>query len=134
MPWKKKSKPFLVTIVTEDEAKNTPYPYVFVEVDGTVRELHISERNHLETPFHPTDGSRPYVKNSFRQRNALGSMKGYCLRSRIPPHLTIIDPPEKDPTLLTEEEIINLEIESSREQGFELVDKEHGKLIFRRRK
>ena len=131
---RKKSRPLSAVIVSEDEAKTVPYPFVFVEDDGTVRELHAGERKHLEAPFHPADGSRPHVKNSFEQKNTVGSMKGYCLRSKIPSHLVIHDSPEEDPTALSEKEVIDHEIRLSSEQGFEFVKNEGSKLTFRRKK
>lgn len=133
MFWKK-SKLSLAAIVSENEAKTVPYPYVYVEKDGTVRELHASEHKHLETPFYPTDGSRPYVKNSYNQKNAVGSMRGYCLRSKIPSHIKIDDSPTEDPITLSKQELIEHEINISEEQGFELIKDEEGKLTFQRKK
>ena len=133
MFWKRKSKSLLFAIVSESDAKTTPYPFVYVEKDGTVRELHASERKHLETPFYPTDGSRPYVKNSLNQKNALGDMSGYCLRSKIPSRVVIYNPPTEDPTILHEQELFEDTIKLAKEHGFELVE-EDGKSTFRRKK
>jgi hypothetical protein len=133
MFWKK-SKPPLSLIVSEKEAKTIPYPYVHVEDDGTVRELHANERKNLETPFHPADGSRPHVKNSYNQKNAVGSMRGYCLRSKIPSSTVINDPPAEYPSTWSEQEVIEHLIKLSKEQGFEPIKDEEGKLIFQRKK
>jgi hypothetical protein len=133
MFWKN-SKSLLVAIVSERDAKKIPYPFVYVEKDGTVRELHASERKHLETTFHPADGSRPYVKNSYNQKNLVASMRGYCLRSKIPSHIVIYGPPIQDPTVLSKEELIEYEINLSKAQGFDLINNEDGKLTFQRKK
>jgi hypothetical protein len=61
-------------------------------------------------------------------------MRGYCLRSKIPSHIAIHDPPAEDPTALSEQEIIDHEIRLSREQGFELIKNEGSKLTFGRKK
>jgi hypothetical protein len=132
MFWKRNKKSSLFAIVSESEAKTIPYPYVYIEKDGTVRELHASERKHLETPYYPTDGSRPYVKNSYHKKMKEGDMRGYCLRSKIPSHVVIHDPPIKDPTVLSEQEFLEYEIELAKEHGFEYIE-EDGKIIFQRK-
>jgi uncharacterized membrane protein YukC len=35
------------------------FEYIFVEDDGTARELDSNEREYLERNFHPADGARP---------------------------------------------------------------------------
>ena len=71
-------------VVSPEEAKAVPYPYVYVENDGSVRELHAEERAYLEEPFHPTDGGQPYVKWRYRSRDGWGDLQGYCQRSKVP--------------------------------------------------
>ena len=44
------------SIVPEEQSKLDPYPFVFVEDDGSVRELHAAERLYLETPFEEPTG------------------------------------------------------------------------------
>jgi preprotein translocase subunit SecD len=36
-----------------------PHPYVYVNAEGTARELHANERQYLETEFRPGDGAQP---------------------------------------------------------------------------
>ena len=135
MLWKKNKKTQMFAIVSEIDAKTIPYLYVYVEKDGEVRELHSSERKYLETPFYPTDGSRPYVKNSYNQKNAIGSIRGYCLRSKIPSSVVISAPPTKGPIVVfSREKFIEHEIKLNEERGFELIKEEDGKLTFRRKK
>ena len=45
---------------------------LYVEVDGTARELHADERAYLETDFEGGDGARPYVKSKYEQRDGSG--------------------------------------------------------------
>jgi hypothetical protein len=40
------------------------YPYVYVNADGTARELHPSEQKYLETEFKGGGGAAPYVKRA----------------------------------------------------------------------
>lgn len=76
-------------VVNENESKQRPYPYVYVLRDGSVRELTKDEREYLETPFHPADGARPYVKNGYYSKDGWGSIQGFCARYQIPTNITI---------------------------------------------
>lgn len=87
------------TIVSQTEAKQVPYPYVYVNHDGSVRELRPGERTFLETPFLPGDGGRPAIKHSYSSQNGWGSIRGFCKRSNIPSTVEIqqTDPVDADP-------------------------------------
>jgi hypothetical protein len=75
-------------LVTAEEAKADPYPYVYVERDGTARELHPGERSYLESEFSPFDGARPYVKAEYV--DCVGhATSGFCRRSLLPPGLPV---------------------------------------------
>ena len=88
-------EPFVV--VSLGAAIKIPYPFVHVNSDGSVRELHAGEKEHLETSFDPFDGARPHVKDLYNDKNALGDMRGYCARSAIPKHLPVAAAPADDP-------------------------------------
>ena len=88
-------------VVSVEEAGQEPYPYVFVEDDGGVRELRPDERTYLETPFLPFDGGRPAVKESYESKNGWGSVRGFCHRNKIPAD-TVINK-EEDPDNLLDE-------------------------------
>jgi len=75
-----------------------PYPYVYVNADGTARELHPNERQYLETEFAPGDGAMPYVKSSYAQRNGWGELTGYLARSELPDGTRMHEAPTEDPT------------------------------------
>jgi hypothetical protein len=110
-------------IVNADAARVDPYPYVFVNADGSARELHPSERKHLETPFHPADGGRPYVKRRYSQKNGWGEIDGLLERSKLPHGTRISAAPEEDPlkTPTREERILFL-----RAKGVEVVENSDG--------
>jgi hypothetical protein len=79
------------SVVGPDEAKKEPYPYVYVERDGSARELRLDERALLEKKFSPFD--RPYVKLAYR--DVVGhATSGFCRRSLLPPELPVVRLPE----------------------------------------
>jgi hypothetical protein len=121
-------------VVSQSEAKSTQYPIVFVNDDGSVRELHQSERTYLETPFDPTDGSRPYVKNSHAKKDGWGSVEGFCYRSKIPSDISIGEAPLEDPSENTKERFLAKQIKFAKENGFEVIEEADGRIITRRLK
>jgi hypothetical protein len=78
---------FRFALVSKDE-KTDPYPYVYIENDGSFRELSSDERQYLQEAFHPGDGGRPYVKASYRSRTPTGRLGGFLRRSSLPPALS----------------------------------------------
>jgi hypothetical protein len=94
-------------IVEKDRSGVGPYPYVYVNVDGSARELHPDESDYLETPFSPGDGARPYVKGSYSQRNGWGEISGFLKRSELPSEIVIqAAPPENPSKPLTRSDLI----------------------------
>jgi len=77
-------------VVNKNEAGLVPYPYVYVLHDGSARELTQDEKKYLETPFHPADGARPYIKESYLSKNGRGDIKGFCPRYKLPGNVRII--------------------------------------------
>ncbi len=74
------------------------YPYVYMEEDGTARELHAAERAYLETRFEGGDGAQPYVKWRYRSRTPVArSRAGYLERSGLPRKLSVKPAPANDP-------------------------------------
>jgi hypothetical protein len=64
---------------------------VFIDNDGSARELTDAENTYVDADFSPFDGARPYIKSRYDQRNALGELRGYLPRSLLP-HGTPIKP------------------------------------------
>ncbi len=60
------------------------FPYVWVNPDGSAREVHPNERILLETPFQGGDGGRPYIKSRYSQKNGWGELEGFLKRSKLP--------------------------------------------------
>jgi hypothetical protein len=70
---------------------------VYVNVDGTARELHATERRHLRTEFKGGDGAAPYVKSNYDERNGWGELAGYLQRELLPRGAPVEGAPAEDP-------------------------------------
>ncbi len=79
------------------ESGQSPYAFVYVEADGTARELHTGERAYLETDFAGADGAQPYIKSTYEQRNGWGELSGYLRRSKLAAGASIRPAPLDDP-------------------------------------
>jgi hypothetical protein len=91
------TSPVSAAVVSPTAALQKPYPYVFVTKDGSVRELHPEERKYLETPFSPSDGARPYIKQDFDSLDGWNSVAGFCLRSKMPNGFVVAGAPSDNP-------------------------------------
>lgn len=63
--------------------------YVYINQDGTARELYPDERAYLAEKFHPADGARPNIKGTYRDGEAWGDKSGFLLRRRLPSAVTV---------------------------------------------
>lgn len=64
-------------------------PYVYVNLDGSVRELTEDEKVYLSESFHPNDGARPYIKQYYTQLTPGNKIHGFLLRDKVPKHIPI---------------------------------------------
>jgi hypothetical protein len=127
---RKRLGPQLSEIVREGKYSSTDiYPYVHVNADGTARELHPNERRFLETPFHPADGGRPYIKRSYAQTNGWGEITGILKRSKLPEGTSISAAPEEDPMKAFSREN---QIQFFRSKGLEVVEHGDGRFTVRK--
>jgi len=69
--------------------KEPGFQYVYVEDDGSVREVSKEDEDYLTQRFDPTDGARPYIKSSYRERTPGGKLSGFIDRRRVPKKITI---------------------------------------------
>ena len=67
------------------------FEYVFVNDDGSVRELTEDERKYLKQVFHPNDGAPPYIKSRYNQLTPDGRLSGFIARRRVPSRIKIDD-------------------------------------------
>lgn len=71
--------------------------YVWVDDDGSARELSIDEAEYLATEFLPFDGGRPYIKDSYKTRTPDGRLRGFLERRALPLGVTVRPfDPERD--------------------------------------
>lgn len=68
------------------------FEYVYVEENGTVRELSREEKGYLKEIFEPTDGARPYIKSRYQSKTPDGKIHGYIPRNRVPKRIEITEP------------------------------------------
>ena len=119
----------LYAVLGQDQARVVPYPYLYVNADGSARELHPDERDLLETPFYPADGARPYVKSNYSQKNGWGEITGFLERSKLPRGTQILAAPEDAPRApLTKED----HIQFLRAKGMEVIENSDGSITARR--
>jgi len=121
-------------IVSIEEAKSKPYPYVYVNKDGSVRELHASERAELETPYSPLDSGQPYVKHTYDQKNGMNSLDGFCPRAKIAKHIRILPAPQEDPVIAARKKNAEWTIQYAKEHGFDYVENADGTVTIKRPK
>lgn len=63
--------------------------FVYVNIDGTVRELTNDEIEYLSEDFHPNDGGRPYIKSTYEQLTPDNKIWGFLSRKNIPKNINI---------------------------------------------
>jgi hypothetical protein len=68
---------------------------IWVNSDGTARELTDVEKRYVDTDFSPFDGARPYIKSHYSQRTALGEIRGYLPRTEVPEGMPINPAPSE---------------------------------------
>ena len=69
--------------------KESGFRYVYVNNDGSARELDEDEIEYLSTEFFGGDGNRPYIKLDYGERTPDGKLHGYLLRRRLPRRIQI---------------------------------------------
>jgi hypothetical protein len=71
-------------------AREAGFRFVYVNQDGSVREVSRKEQEQLLEKHAGGDGARPYVKWSYGSSDGWGSRSGFIGRRRIPPGITIL--------------------------------------------
>jgi hypothetical protein len=62
---------------------------VYVNDEGSARELSETEKKYVDTEFSPLDGARPHIKTRYEQRNGWGNLSGFLQRKDVPVGLPI---------------------------------------------
>jgi hypothetical protein len=82
---------------------------VYINEDGSVRELTEADKKYVDTEFSPFDGARPYIKLHYSQRTALGEIRGYLPRTEVPEGMPINPAPsEHEPEHQTSQTVAEL--------------------------
>jgi hypothetical protein len=79
------------------------FEYVYIEDDGSAREIDDEDIEYLKTKFEPTDGARPYIKSGYDELTPDNKISGFILRRRVPKRIKIKPFPD-----LKDSEIISL--------------------------
>ncbi|SNR14185.1 hypothetical protein [Tenacibaculum jejuense] len=67
------------------------FEFVYVESDGTIRELDNTDIEYLQTEFEPFDGARPYIKSDYKQLTPDKKISGFLHRNNIPRDIKVIN-------------------------------------------
>jgi len=91
---------------------------IWINDDGSARELSEADKKYVDTEFSPFDGARPYIKSTYQSRNGWGELKGYLERNKVPQDIPIgpalpADPPQQQ----TPQSVANEILESIRKHG-----------------
>lgn len=74
---------------------------VWIDDDGSARELTDAEKIYVDKDFSPFDGARPYIKPRYEQRNALGELRGFLQRQQLPAGTPVRPAPPASPPVNT---------------------------------
>lgn len=66
------------------------FKFVYVNQDGSVRELSPGEQAYLSKKFLGGDSGRPYIKCGYKSSDGWGSQSGFIERRRVPSHIAIL--------------------------------------------
>jgi hypothetical protein len=87
---------------------NASRALVYINDDGSARELTETDKKYVDTEFSPLDGARPYIKSHYSQRTALGELRGYLPRTEVPDGVPIDPaPPESAARRQTPQTVAN---------------------------
>jgi hypothetical protein len=62
---------------------------VWINDDGSAREITDAEKKYVDAEFSPFDGARPYIKSYYEQRNGWGKLSGYLQSTKLPKGMPI---------------------------------------------
>jgi hypothetical protein len=66
------------------------FKFVYVNQDGSVRELSPGEQAYLSEEFSVGDGGRPYIKSNYESSDGWGSQSGFISRRQVPADIPIL--------------------------------------------
>jgi hypothetical protein len=91
---------------------------IWINEDGSARELTEADKAYVDTNFSPFDGARPYVKAQYAQLNGWGRLNGYLSRTDLPEGVPIAPaPPERPPEPPTPQSVAKSIFDLAREHN-----------------
>jgi len=66
------------------------FKFVYVNQDGSVRELSPGEQAYLSEEFSGGDSGRPYIKSNYKSSDGWGSQSGFIERRQVPADIPIL--------------------------------------------
>lgn len=66
------------------------FKFVYMNQDGSVRELSPSEQAYISQEFSGADSGRPYIKDSHDSRDGWDSLSGFIERRKVPPRIRVL--------------------------------------------
>jgi hypothetical protein len=66
---------------------------IWINDDGSARELTEADKKYVDAEFSPFDGARPYIKSAYQSRNGWGEIKGYLERNKLPDSVPVDSAP-----------------------------------------
>jgi hypothetical protein len=79
--------------------KENGFRYVYVNRDGSARELTADEQEYLSEKFSGGDGGRPYIKFRYESLTPDGRISGFLERRQLPARIEIQPQPTLAPGL-----------------------------------
>jgi hypothetical protein len=80
--------------------KESGFRYVFVNPDGSARELTADEQEYLNSEFSGGDGARPYIKFRYESLTPDGRIIGFLERRQLPAAIKIQPPATPGPKVV----------------------------------
>lgn len=69
--------------------------FVYVNDDGSARELTLGEGQYLATEYDASDYARPYIKTHYSARMPDGGLRGYLERRKLPKRVEVGAPADR---------------------------------------
>jgi hypothetical protein len=88
---------WLIFLRRQRRPKEAGFRYIYVNRDGSARELTEDEKQYLNTRFDGADGNRPYIKFRYESLTPDGHISGYLLRRQLPTMVEVASAPEVNP-------------------------------------
>ncbi len=81
---------YLVSRVWPRKEQEPNSKFVYVNQDGSARELSPAEQGYLEEEFMGGDSGRPYIKSSYDSVDGWGSQSGFIDARKVPTDISIL--------------------------------------------